>query len=220
MSWKLLQVFFFWNKLWRLEHVLFLQVSFASHFWKQFSKENFLRFQLHKMECSVLSNLYLSMSICQGQTEMTITCRFSRWKMGKRNSKSPKNSSGLTVVYMYPGFPGVSSLKMWRRDASVEKCTVAKCLLNTPPVIVLPSGFCLFKATGRYSRLPETKFGAVWFLLQLQCHVWVMSFRPRLEPPAHLDLLVRNLVLHKKNQEHHFTGADPGFEKGKICQGV
>jgi len=42
VSWKYLQFFFFWNKLSRLEHLLFLQVSFASHFRKRLSKENFL----------------------------------------------------------------------------------------------------------------------------------------------------------------------------------
>ena len=39
VSWKLSQFFFFQNKLSRLEHVLFLQVSFASYFWKRLSKE-------------------------------------------------------------------------------------------------------------------------------------------------------------------------------------
>jgi len=42
VSWKLSQFFFFRNKLSRLEHVLFLKVSFASYFRKRLSKENFL----------------------------------------------------------------------------------------------------------------------------------------------------------------------------------
>jgi len=42
VSWKLSQFFFFRNKLSRLEHVLFLQVSFKSYFRKRLSKENFL----------------------------------------------------------------------------------------------------------------------------------------------------------------------------------
>ena len=42
VSWKLSQFFFFRKKLKRLEHVLFLQVSFASYFRKRLSKENFL----------------------------------------------------------------------------------------------------------------------------------------------------------------------------------
>ena len=42
VSWKLSQFFFFRKKLSRLEHVLFLKVSFESYFWKWLSKENFL----------------------------------------------------------------------------------------------------------------------------------------------------------------------------------
>ena len=42
VSRKLSQFFFFWNKLSRLEHVLFWQVSFASHFRQLLWKENFL----------------------------------------------------------------------------------------------------------------------------------------------------------------------------------
>jgi len=43
VPWKLSQFFFFQNKLSRLENVLFLQVSFASHFRKRLSKATFER---------------------------------------------------------------------------------------------------------------------------------------------------------------------------------
>jgi len=43
------------NKLSRLEHVLFLQVSFASYFRKRLSKENFLVCHYLKTHCKFLS---------------------------------------------------------------------------------------------------------------------------------------------------------------------
>ena len=53
VSWKLSQFFFFRKKLSRLEHVLFLKVSFASYLWKRLSKENFLMCHYHYSSVSV-----------------------------------------------------------------------------------------------------------------------------------------------------------------------
>jgi len=74
MSWKLSQFFFFRNKLSRLEHVLFLQVSFANYFRKQLLKKKFLACHYPYstyMRCFAAENMHVIL-----QTEQKIDhCR-------------------------------------------------------------------------------------------------------------------------------------------------
>ena len=66
VSLKLLQFFFFRKKLSRLEHVLFLKVSFASYFRKRLSKENLL--VCHKLYGSPCAMGYICayvLSVCR-----------------------------------------------------------------------------------------------------------------------------------------------------------
>jgi len=74
--------------------------------------------------------------------------------------------------------------------SSVDECAKAKCLLDALPIVVLPAFLSLIKTICRYLSLSQSKFRPVWLLFQFQCNVRVMSVRPTLESPTHLNFPV------------------------------
>ena len=103
VSWKLSQFFFFRNKLSRLEHVIFLKVSFASYFRGRLSKENFLM-------CHYLYWRNLLKEFC---VWCTFVVKGILPRLSERQTFTGRTAPGMHALYVCNGMTAVNRWLGW-----------------------------------------------------------------------------------------------------------